>query len=76
MLPFYATPYKDTKKFRNQMSHHLRYFRFSNRTKIGTNEDLKLEDYFSESSYNEVDEDAVLLEKPISQNRPVNGYHN
>lgn len=30
------------------MAHHLRYFRFSNRTQIEMNEDLSMEDFFKE----------------------------
>jgi len=48
MLPYYAVPYKQSKKFKNQMSHHLRYFRFSNRTQIGVDEDLDINDFFAE----------------------------
>lgn len=49
MLPFYAIPYKNAKKFKNQMSHHIRYFRFSNRTQIELNEDLQMNDFFAEN---------------------------
>ena len=37
MLPMYAEPYKNTNKYKNQFSHHLKFFRFNNRTIIPTN---------------------------------------
>jgi hypothetical protein len=46
MLPHYAVPYKNTSKFKNQMAHHLRFFRFSNRTHIEKNEDLSFDEFF------------------------------
>ena len=42
------------------MAHHLRYFRFSNRTHIEKSEDLTIEDFFKEHSDGPV-KDADLL---------------
>jgi len=64
MLPRYATPYKETKKFKNQMSHHLRYFRFSNRTHIMKGEDLAMDDFF-QGKEEQINEEVELLEAPI-----------
>jgi len=69
MLPQYATPYKDPKKFKNQMQHQLRFFRFNHRTHIPTGGELKIEDFFAESaSSTPYEEDVKLLEE--SKMRP------
>ena len=47
------------------MSHHLRYFRFSNRTHIELKEDLKMEEFFAERSNEETSEDALRIAGPI-----------
>lgn len=56
------------------MSHHIRYFRFSNRTQINVNEDLQLEDFFDEDLIE--DENLLLEEGPPRPRRkgPINSY--
>jgi hypothetical protein len=34
MMPKHAEPYKDPKMFKNEMSHLVKYFRFTHRTQI------------------------------------------
>jgi CDP-diacylglycerol---glycerol-3-phosphate 3-phosphatidyltransferase len=34
MLPMYPEPLKNNKKFKSQLSHHLRYFRYAHKTNI------------------------------------------
>lgn len=65
MLPFYQIPYKNAKKYKNQMSHHLRYFRFSNRTHIELKEELQMEQFFAERPDSETSEDSVRIAGPI-----------
>ena len=60
MLPYYAVPYRHTKKFKNQMAHHLRFFRFSNRTHIEKSEELKIEDFFQEYKEQPADEALTI----------------
>jgi len=43
MMPNYPEPWKNTSKFKEQLSHHLRYFRFAHKTEISTQSDLQLE---------------------------------
>jgi hypothetical protein len=43
MLPHYVEPWKKPQKFKQQLSHHLKYFRFSHKTEISTQSDLTLE---------------------------------
>ena len=40
MLPTYPEPYKEPKKFRNQMQHHIKYFRYNHKTEIPAGDDL------------------------------------
>lgn len=63
MLPHYAEPYKDAKKYKNQMSHHLRFFRFSNRSYVATDEDeLEMDRFFGGyDSASQVDDSQALL---------------
>ena len=46
MLPHFAYPYKETKKFKNQLAHHLRFFRFSNRSHVHR-DDLTMDEFFN-----------------------------
>lgn len=46
MLPNYQDSWKKAAKFREQMSHHLKYFRFSHKTEIGTQSNLQLDEFF------------------------------
>lgn len=62
MLPHYEVPYRSPKKFKNQMSHHLRFFRFSNRTHIEKQEDLNMEDFFEDHDLDEHDPTEPILE--------------
>jgi hypothetical protein len=52
MLPNYPVPYKDSKKFKTALSHHLRYFRFSHKTNIQAGDDLTAEKFFEPASEN------------------------
>ena len=72
MLPHYHVPYKKTKQFRNQMSHHLRYFRFSNRTHIEMNEDLQMDQFFKEEEYTGGDN----FERSRISAGPIRAYSN
>lgn len=50
LLPQHADPYKKPKKFKDEMSHQLRFFRFNHRTHIPTGRDLSIDEFFSEHS--------------------------
>ena len=69
MLPHYHNPsYKPT-KFKSQMSHYLKYFRFSNRTQIEVRHDLTMDEFFQDDE-NIAPEDALKLEEmPIQFRR-------
>jgi len=46
MAPSYPQPWKNPKKFKDQLTHHIKYFRFSHKTEISTQSDLNLEQFF------------------------------
>jgi len=48
MLPYMADPERQAKKFKQQMSHKIKMFRFSNRTKVVAGEEFTAEQFFSE----------------------------
>ncbi len=66
MLPQYATPYKDPKKFKNQMQHHLRFFRFNHRTHVPTGQDLSMDEFFAET-HSKPKEDLPKIEETKSR---------
>lgn len=49
------------------MAHHIRFFRFSNRTQIEVNEDLKMEEFFDESKSK--DNDRLLINEEVIPRR-------
>lgn len=54
------------------MSHHLRYFRFSNRTHIEMNDDLQMEQFFREDDGMDMS-DNLRIPGPIrSRPKPEN----
>lgn len=61
MLPQYATPYKDPKKYKNQMQHQLRFFRFNHRTHVPTGGELNIVDFFAEEGPAKANDDDVKL---------------
>ena len=52
MLNNYPDPQTHPKTFKEQMSHHLRFFRFNHKTNVetvaGSETDLKIDEFFSE----------------------------
>jgi len=48
--PFYPHPFKSPKKFKNQLNHHLKFFRFSNRSNIEKTQDLQIDDFFEDQA--------------------------
>jgi hypothetical protein len=60
MLPNYPEPWKKPSKFKEQLSHHLRYFRFAHKTEISTQSDLQLEEFFDPAPL-EIQDDHHLL---------------
>lgn len=71
MLPHYAEPFKKSKKFKDQMSHHLKYFRFSNRTHIEMKHDLTEDEFFSNEYSYDNQEGVDLLESELrAKSRP------
>lgn len=61
MLPQYPNPYKEPKKFKNQMQHHLRFFRFNHRTLVPSGKELTIEDFFAPETTKPVDDDDIKL---------------
>jgi hypothetical protein len=71
MMPHFVDPEKKPNKFKEQLKHHLKMFRFSNRTKISTQHDLSEEDYFSPHSSSSSDKDVKRIEfsKPLREDK-------
>ena len=69
MLPHYAEPWKKPQKFKQQLSHHLKYFRYSHKTEISTQSNLTLEEFFNPDPLLANQEHHALLPR---QSKPIN----
>ena len=69
MLPHYVEPWKKPQKFKEQLSHHLKYFRYSHKTEISTQSNLTLEEFFNPDPLLSSQENHALLPK---QSKPIN----
>ena len=69
MLPHYVEPWKKPQKFKEQLSHHLKYFRYSHKTEISTQSNLTLEEFFNPDPLLSSQENHALLPK---QSKAIN----
>ena len=66
MMPEWAEPYKAPRKYRNQLSQGLRFFRYTHRTVIPKGKELSMEEFFAEDKAQE-SEHMLLPEQKKSK---------